>query len=677
MCPVLTPPYSPVEPITEILHGIPVTDPYRWLEDQNVQRTRAWIAEQTRYARAYLDNIPGRDRIRTQIESLLAVDTVSTPWKVGSRYFYLKREAHQQQPTIAMREDESGNEAILADPNGQETIAAPAVAILSISADANLLAYSVKEGGQDFCAVRFVDVPARKHLKDFLPRGFCRGLAFSPDNRGFYYSHELCEVRSSTQRAIHWHELGTNTGDTEVYAGGCDPKLRLLLVSSPSGLCLGYCKRFSSDPQKSDFWIHDIASGARPFPIAEQIEGLFVPFLLDNDILALTDREAPNHRIVRIDRKNPGRGNWRSVVPESESRIQGLAVTRQLIVVAYTRARSTRLETFDLFGNALGEIPLPCEGTASLFPCRSDTDAIFYRSSSFAHPPSIQCYRVQTREQETWSQSNGQIDPSSLQMEQVFYASKDGTRVPMQLVSQKRRRHAGPLPTFLTAYGGFGKSIAPRYAAYSAYLIQRGCLFAVANLRGGAEFGEQWHLSAKRRNRQNAIDDFVAAAKWLVCAGYTQPGRLAIGGGSNAGLLVGAAFTQRPHAFRAVLCLGPLLDMLRYHLFDFASKWTDEYGSAENAGDFQTLLGYSPYHKVREGISYPAVMFVSGDADTRCNPMHARKMVAKLQAAGSLRPILLDYRAGWGHTPAQPLTRRIEALTDRLAFLSHELELDF
>jgi len=580
-------------------------------------------------------------------------------------------------PTIAMREGESGKETILVDPNDQEMGTATSVAILSISADANLLAYSVREGGQDFCAVRFVDILARKHLNDVLPRGFCRGLAFSPDNRGFYYSHEPCTGTRSHQRAIYWHELGTNSGDAEVYVGGWDRKLRLLLVSSPSGRRLGYCKVFLTDPRKSEFLIHDIASGARPRAIVEQFEGLFVPFLLENDILALTDWEAPNHRIVRIDPKNPGRCNWQSVVPECESRIQSLAVTGQLIVVAYTRARSTRLETFDLSGNRQAEIPLPCEGTASLFPCRSDTDTIFYRSSSFTHPPSIECYRVQTREQGTWSESQLQIDPSSIQAEQVSYASSDGTPVPMLLVSQKGRRRTGPLPTFLTAYGGFGKSIAPQYAVYSRYLIEQGCLLAIANLRGGAEFGEAWHLSAKRRQRQTAIDDFVAAAEWLVSAGYAQPDRLAIGGGSNAGLLVGAALTQKPNLFRAVICLGPLLDMLRYHLFDSASKWTDEYGSAENASDFQALLGYSPYHRVKDGISYPAVLFVSGDSDTRCNPMHARKMVARLQAAANSSAILLDYQAEWGHTPAQPLARRIQALTDRLAFLAHELEMDF
>jgi prolyl oligopeptidase len=244
----------------------------------------------------------------------------------------------------------------------------------------------------------------------------------------------------------------------------------------------------------------------------------------------------------------------------------------------------------------------------------------------------------------------------------------------MFLVSQPRRRHSGPLPTFLTGYGGFGTSLTPQFAAYSTYLVESGCLFAVANLRGGSEFGEPWHLAGKRQSRQNAIDDFISAAQWLLQQGHSLPGKLAIGGGSNAGLLVGAALTQRPDLFRAVICLGPLLDMLRYHLFDSAHMWVDEYGSADNPEDFFHLRALSPYHLVQEDASYPAVLVISGDADTRCNPMHARKMAAKLQAnSRSGYPILLDYKPAWGHAPVQPLGARIEALTDRLAFVCHEL----
>ncbi len=267
------------------------------------------------------------------------------------------------------------------------------------------------------------------------------------------------------------------------------------------------------------------------------------------------------------------------------------------------------------------------------------------------------------------------FDPSSFEIEQVTYKSKDGTLVPMFLVAAKGRGFSKLLRTFLTGYGGFGISLTPQFGAYSTFLIEQGFLLAVTNLRGGGEFGEEWHRAGKRHNRQNAIDDFIAGAEWLLENGYAAPGKIAIGGGSNGGLLVAAALTQRPDLFRAVVCVGPLLDMLRYHLFDFANMWVDEYGTSEMEDDFPHILAYSPYHGVKERISYPAVFIVSGDADTRCNPMHARKMTARLQAATSSgRPILLEYNPSWGHTPLQSLTRRIEALTDRLAFVCHELE---
>jgi prolyl oligopeptidase len=267
------------------------------------------------------------------------------------------------------------------------------------------------------------------------------------------------------------------------------------------------------------------------------------------------------------------------------------------------------------------------------------------------------------------------LDSSPIEIEQIRYKSNDATEIPMFLVARKERRSSRSLPVFLTAYGGFGACLTPQFYAYSTFLIEQGFLFAVANIRGGGEFGVEWHLAGKRRNRQNAIDDFISAAEWLSANAMADSTRIAVGGGSNAGLLVGAALTQKPHLFRAVVCLGPLLDMLRYHLFDSARSWTDEYGCSENQDDFPYMLAYSPYHNVHADAPYPAVLFVSGDADTRCNPMHVRKMVARLQrATSSDKPILLDYQPTWGHAPVQPLNRRIEALTDRLAFICHEMD---
>jgi prolyl oligopeptidase len=671
-------PSTPVDPVTDILHGIPVTDPYRWLEDQNSPQTRHWLEEQNAYARAYLDSLPGREQIKSRIEELLAVEVISEPWKVGNRYFYLKRTARSEQPAIMIREGETAEERVLVNPADIDTTGATAVNILAISANGNMLAYSVRQGGEDSHAVEFIDVGKRKKLSDHLTRGFCRGLAFSADREGFYYSHEAIGPSSSRWRAVFWHAFGTgNHEDRPVFFGGEDLKLRLVLFSSPSGKRLGYYKRYLMDPPKIDFLIQDISAGAPPQSIVEQLEGLFFPIILEDELFALTDRKAPNGRVVKIHLNKPEFENWREIIPESDSRIQNLAVVGESIFLTSVKDLATQIQIFDLSGNNEGKIRLPSTGTASLFPCRVDSDTIFCRFTSFAHHPSILRYCPRTSEQDIWASSQIEFDPSSVEIDQVRYPSKDGTEIPMFLVRSKGHRATGPLPTFLTGYGGFGKSLTPQFTAYATYLIEQGCLFAVANLRGGSEFGPAWHLAAKRERRQTAINDFIAAAEWLLTERYSTLGRLAIGGGSNAGLLVAAALTQRPDLFRAAICLGPILDMLRYHLFDFADGWIDEFGSAETEGDFNALYGYSPYHRVQVNVAYPAVMLISGDADTRCNPMHARKMAARLQAATTSEyPILLDYRPHWGHTPVQGLTRRIAALTDRLAFLCHELGLD-
>jgi prolyl oligopeptidase len=671
-------PPTPAEPMTEVLHGIAVTDPYRWLEDQNSPRTRKWLEAQTAYARAYLDALPDRDRIRERVEQLLDVEVISEPWKVGNRYFYQKRMSGREQPVITMREGETGKEIALVDPAEKDTTGTMAVNILTISSDGHLLAYSVRQGGEDCCAIEFIDVRKRQRLPDHLTRGFCRGLALAADGRGFYYTHEGIGTNCASCRAVFYHVFGTsNQQDKEIFSGGNDPKLQLALKASPSGRLLGYYKLLKTDPKRIDFLVQDIAAGTPPQRIVEQIEGLFSPFLLDDGLLALTDWKAPNCRLVKIDLNHPESENWHDIVPESDSRIQNVAIVGPSILVTSVKDIATRVEVFNFSGKHVGTLPLPSKGTASFFPCHPDGEAIFYHFTSFAHPPSIHRYHPQTGDQEAWTRSQIKVDPSSIEVKQVTYPSKDGTVVPMFLVSRKALCDTGPLPTFLTGYGGFGNSITPRFTAYATFLVERGCLFAVANLRGGAEFGEAWHVAAKRQKRQTAIDDFISAAEWLLTEHYSTTGRIAIGGGSNAGLLVGAALTQRPDLFRAVLCLGPLLDMLRYHRFDFADSWIDEYGSAETESDFRALLKYSPYHRVENGAAYPAVMLISGDADMRCNPMHARKMTARLQAATTAQyPILLDYKPAWGHTPVQPLTKRIDALTDRLAFLSHELGLD-
>ncbi len=515
----------------------------------------------------------------------------------------------------------------------------------------------------------------RSILPDRLPRGFYGGLVFATDGRGFYYSHQHVDSKRPYYHAIRWHTFGTGLEqDMETFVVGEDPKLRVMLLPALDGTKMYLCRVLVDTVKVTDIYVQNLAANESPRLVVRGIEGKFYPFISRNQLIALTDWKSPNGRVVAIDLDNPEIGAWRDVVPESQSCLESFAVSGEKIFVAYSENAVTRIQIFDTSGRLHGSVPCPPHGTAQLIQGDPQCDEVFYSYTSFSQPASIYCYHAMSGRHELWAQPNVPFDASSVEVEQVHYPAKDGIEIPMFLLSRRGQRHLGPMPTFLTGYGGFGISLTPRFTAYATFLMEQGCLIAMPNLRGGSEFGEEWHVAAKRHNRQIAFDDFIAAADWLVAEGHTAPERIAIGGGSNGGLLVGAALTQRPDLFRAVICLGPLLDMLRYHKFDQAILSAEEYGSAENAEDFQSLRMYSPYHRVKDDVAYPAVMLISGDSDTRCNPMHARKMTARLQAAtNSRRPILLDYKPAWGHMPVQPLSSRIDALTDRLAFICHEL----
>jgi prolyl oligopeptidase len=670
-------PWVPAEPVVDCLHGVEVVDPYRWLEDSRSQRTRNWLGQQDAHLRSYLAALPSRNRVRKRVEELLTVDTISEPWEVGSRHFYLKRAAAAQQAAIMMSEGETGEEVQLVDPS-TVTGAVTYLNILGISRDGSLLAYAQRVCGVDSYEVHFVDTAKRSLLPDHLPQGFCRGLIFSADCSGFYYSHEPMVDNSDGHAAIRWHRIGSLLSqDKEIFAAGRYSDLRLALLSSPSGRLLGYYKRFRTDPTRVDFLVQSNGDNDSVITLFDRFEGYLIPFLLEDALIALTDFKAPNRRIVRMDLRQSHPENWVDVVAESDSRIESIALVGQSIVVTRVKNLSTTVEILSLSGEKIGAVLPPEDGTISVFPGPREGDTVFCSFSSFSHPPCILNTSMSNGGTRIWARSLPNNDPSAVVVDKVLYPSRDGTPIPMFLVCLKESKRAGALPTFLTGYGGFGHSVTPQFTAFATYLLERGCRFAIANLRGGSEYGEAWHAAAKRRKRQVAIDDFLDGAEWLLAQDYAQPGKLAIGGGSNAGLLVAAALTQKPELFRAVVCLGPLLDMIRYHLFDSADRWIDEYGTSANESDFPALLGYSPYHAVKDGVAYPGVLLISGDSDTRCNPMHARKMTARLQAANaSDHPILLDYKPGWGHTPTQPLANRIQALTDRLAFVCEELGIE-
>ena len=667
------PPVSLVEPVTDILHGVAVTDPYRWLEDQNAPRTRAWIEEQTRYARAYLDNIPGREQIRNRIRSFLAVETHDSILKAGNRYFFRKRLADEEQPSIYMVGTEGEDELLAPSSLGKGIHAA--VKPLRASSDGQLLLYEIKQGGERTGTFAILDVNSRRTLPDILPRGYMRGFGFAPDGKSFYYVHEAVESKRPLYRAAYQHVLGSDfQEDEEIFCAGEGQELRLSLVSNQDHL--GFLVYHFGEKTRTAFYLTSMAGEEPPERIFADAEWKFGPMLLGERVLAITDRDAPNLRIVELCGQTGEERQWVDVIPESDYRIEQWAIPHYRILILYSKNMERCIRMFDLSGRKTEELVVRHDETLRITSAGPESDEVFLERESFSAPICIVRYAARKGQCAVWSRRNVPFDGSNYGQRQLRFTSKDGTQIPVYLVGRNDVLAGGCHPAIMTSYGGYGVSMTPQFSVFVAFLMERGCLFALPNIRGGSEFGREWHEGAKRRKRQKAYDDFLAAAEWLIETGRTSPDKLAIFGGSNSGLLVGAALTQRPELFRAVVCMFPMLDMLRYHLFDNAHVWREEFGTAEDPDDFVVLARYSPYHQVRQGTEYPATMIVSGDADRNCNPLHARKMTARLQAANvSGRPIFLDYSEFRGHSPVLPLSQRIDALTDRMAFLCDQLEL--
>jgi prolyl oligopeptidase len=538
-----------------------------------------------------------------------------------------------------------------------------------------LLLYEVKGGGERTGIFELLDIETRERLPDFLPRGFLRGFAFAPNGKSFYYVHEAVETNRPFYRAAYQHFLGTLPNeDHELFFAGEDEKLRLGLCSDSKRLVF-LVYRFL-EKTLTDIYLRLFDGSEKPRQIFSGIDYSLGLRLLDDRILAITNRDAPNRRIVEIHLRDNGQHGWVDVIPETDAPINNWLIVGDFILVSYLNQMKHTICIFDFSGQKLGELPISSNETVRMVGGSPGSDELLLETESFSEPVAIFRYSTKTNRRTLWAKKNIPIDPANYVHSQVWYTSKDGTRVPMYLVGRRDVLVGANNPTIMTSYGGYGVSMTPQFSVFVAFLMEQGCLFALPNIRGGSEFGVAWHEAAKRRNRQTAYDDFLSAAECLIETGRTAPRKLAIFGGSNSGLLVGVALTQRPDLFRAVVSMVPMLDMLRYHLFDNAHVWKEEFGSADDPDDFAALAKYSPYHHVRQGTAYPATMLVSGDADRNCNPLHARKMTARLQNANtSHHPIFLDYNEFRGHSAVLPLSGRIEALTDRMAFLCDQLQL--
>jgi prolyl oligopeptidase len=667
------PPVSRRQTVRDILHGVEIIDDYRWLEDQQSPETRAWINDQNSYSHSHLDGLSFRPDIKERLATLMAVDQVGRPYERRGRFFVWKKLASDDLWTLFWRDGLDGKDNVLVDPHGLSDDHTTSITLEDISEDGTLVAYGVRRGGEDEIEIWIKDVASGDVLPDRLPRGLYNNFDFANDNSGFYYAAR----DRTTGTRVRYHEMGGSPAeDIEIFGEGFHPDMWISAWLSGSGRYLLFY--VAHGWASSEIYFKDVKNNGPVRAVATGMDASFEPGTAGDRLVIQTDWQAPNRRIMAVDLDKPDRIDWKEIVPEGSNSIESFSLAGGRLFVHTLHNVTSRIEMFDLDGRSLGKLKLPGMGSASEPRGRWESNTAFYGFESFTTPWTVYHYDIPSGATEPWMNDAIPFDGSGFDVKQVWYESKDGIQVPMFLVHKTGLELNGRQPTLLYGYGGFNVSLTPRFRPMWAVWVERGGVFALANLRGGGEFGEAWHKAGMLDKKQNVFDDFIAAAEWLIDNNYTMSQKLAIQGGSNGGLLVGAAMTQRPELYRAVLCQFPDLDMVRYYQFENNNPPAlAEYGDASNPEHFEFLRKYSPYQNVRTGTKYPAVLLTTGDADTRVPPLQARKMTAVLQhATASDHPIFLLYDEKAGHAGGVPFKKRVDDLSLELAFLCWQLGVD-
>jgi prolyl oligopeptidase len=676
--------------VVETLHGVAVVDPYRWLEDGTSAEVQAWSATQTNYTETRISHLPGFDKLAARLDTLLRIGTVEPPAVVvrpkgPPRYFYRRQGPNDDQPVLYVRDGQNGTDRPLIDPNRMSEDKTAALDWWTPSWDGKLLAYGISEGGDENSTLRVLDVGTGQNLgeTEVITRVRYASIAWLPDGRAFYYSRfpEKGTVPAGEERyhkRIYKHTIGKGPDADPLVFGDGRPMIDTPSVEiSPNGRWLvttvhqGWSRR--------ELYLLD--RNARPaapwVPLAVPTnDAIYEAITLNDHLLVRTNDGAPTYRLYRVDPQRPSRANWREIIPATSDVLASVSEVGGEIFATYIVNARSVLKRFGLDGTPRGEIALPTLGTVhNTLGAWNGTEA-FFDFTSFAVPAQVYRIDLKTGQTSLWAEVKAPIDPAEFEVTQERATSKDGTSIPMFISHRKGLARDGSAPTLLSGYGGFNISQMPSWSGARYALLERGGVTVVANLRGGGEYGEVWHKAGMLENKQNVFDDVIAAAEHLVKSKITSPDRLAISGGSNGGLLVGAAITQRPELFRAAVCSVPLLDMVRYHRFLIAKLWVPEYGSAEDPAQFKWLYAYSPYHRVVPGTRYPAVLFSTAEGDTRVDPLHARKMAARLQASTSSdRPVLLRIESRAGHGAGKPLSKRIDEAALIYSFLFWQLNI--
>ncbi len=681
--PQVGPPQAEVRPVQEFLHGTRIVDNYRWLEDGNSPQTEKWVEEEMSYTRGVLDPLPGRDAIHKRLTELLSIGSIGVPQIAGKYYFYSRRDGMQNQPVLYVREGLDGKDRVLVDANQLSADGTTALDWYEPSEHGKYLVYGTSPSGSEMSTLHILETKTGNALPYTIERTRAASIAWTHDNAGFYYTRypkkgDVAEGQEVYNRHVFYHLLGTDPAtDPLVFGEGRDPEdwPNVKLSNDGRWLLLTVEQGYT----KTELFLMDLKAGTPPTRVTTGKNFIYTGSVYNGKLYIVTNEDAPRYRVFVAAAGNYERDSWKEIIAQTDAVLQGAAPWGGKLFAQYEQNASSQLKVFDLEGKKLSDLALPAIGTVFGSDGKWDRDEVFYGFQSFTVPPSIYRYDLKSGATTVWAKVEAPaIDPAAYEVQQEWYHSKDGTRVPMFIVHKKGLKKDGNNPTLLTGYGGFNISMTPAFAR-SAYLwLEHGGIYAVANLRGGAEFGEDWHRAGMLDKKQNVFDDMIAAAEFLISEKYTDKNHLAIQGGSNGGLLMGAMITQRPDLFRAVVCQVPLLDMLHYQDFQIAKLWVPEYGSAENPDQFKFLYAYSPYHHVKPGTEYPAILFMTADTDTRVDPMHAKKMAALMQAeakngASRTRPILLRIDSKAGHGQGKPVTKQIEELTDVYSFLFWQL----
>ncbi|NLA60037.1 MAG: S9 family peptidase, partial [Firmicutes bacterium] len=665
------PPHTPVKPVIDVVHGVTIEDPYRWLENGDSPETQEWTDAQNKRTEEVLGQISSREFFVDELTRIFSEDYVGSSVIRKNRLFYIKRVAGQNQPVLCMRElSGSSPERVILDPNKASDRGIVALDWWYPSQDGTKLAYGYSERGDEWSVLRILDIESGETLPDEIERARGAGVTWEPDGRGFYYNRypkpgDVPPGEENYNRHLYYHRLGQNPQEDRKIYGEGRPKEEMYGTSlSDDGkyLLLTVAHGWNS----TDILVREAKDIDGPFtPVVQGIDALFHGRIYKGTLYMMTNYKASRYRIVAVSLDQTAESSWRDIVPEDpEITLTGFSIAGDSLVITGMKDASSRIFVCNLDGSGKKEIPLPTLGTVGSVSGQPESPEVFFAFQSFAQANAIYRFYVDgSGKAELVLRSAETLDPSLISVKQVFYSSKDGTRVPMFIIHRKDLLEGdgakGPHPTVLTGYGGFNLARVPAYAGAVLPWIMAGGIYASANLRGGNEYGEEWHRAGMRENKQNVFDDFVAAAEYLIREGYTDKEHLGIWGRSNGGLLVGAAMTQRPDLFKAVSCGVPLLDMVRYHKFLIAYIWAAEYGDPDNPQAFRWLYAYSPYHRVREDVEYPAVLFYTALSDSRVDPMHARKMAARLQAAqlksGRDNPVLLVVESDAGPGVGNPL----------------------